>query len=120
MFTTNTLRRSAALCAIGGVGILTGGEVIPEAAFAGIPAEDYYSSYTTPADDPALVQEQYLSSYGNPEPIAAPQATGDTGGDTPRLELTLSAAGALAIAGLGATQVRRVRIRRRSVAEAGL
>ena len=116
MLTTNRTRRSAAASALTCAALMSAGTGV---AFA-TQAEDYYSSYTTPADQPRLAQEQYLSSYGSPEPLAAPQTVSDTGGDAPWLELTLSAAGALALAGVGVTQVRRVRIRRRHVAEAGL
>jgi hypothetical protein len=116
VFTTNRNRRSAAVSALTCAALMSAGTGVAVA----MPAEDYYSSYTTPADDAGLVQEQYFSSYGSPEPLAAPQATGGTGDDTPWLEITLSTAGALVLAGVGATQVRRVRIRRRRVAEAGL
>jgi hypothetical protein len=116
VLTTNRTRRSAAASALTCAALMSAGTGV---AFA-TQAEDYYSSYTTPADQPGLAQEQYLSSYGSPEPIAAPQAAGATGDDTPWLEITLSAAGALALAGVGVTQARRVRIRRRHVAEAGL
>jgi hypothetical protein len=115
VLTTNRTRRSAAASALTCAALMSGGTGVAVA----MPA-DYYSSYTTPADQPRLAQEQYLSSYGSPEPLAAPQTVSDTGGDAPWLELTLSAAGALALAGVGVTQVRRVRIRRRHVAEAGL
>jgi hypothetical protein len=61
----------------------------------------------------ALAQERYYSSYGAPERPAAAQST-EPSDDTPWLPIALSAAGALAIVTAGATQARRLRVRRRS------
>jgi hypothetical protein len=117
VLTTNRLLRPAVVCALTCAALVPAGGGI---AFAGTPQEEYYSSYTTPADDPALAQEQLYSSYGDPQPLTHAPASGAAGDEAPWLELTLASAGALAIAGVGATQVRRMRIRRRRVAEAGL
>jgi hypothetical protein len=53
VLTTNRTRRSAAASALTCAALMSAGT---GAAFA-TQAEDYYSSYTTPADQPGLAQE---------------------------------------------------------------
>jgi hypothetical protein len=87
-------------------------------ASAALAQERYYSSYGTPDTDDtttsaALAQERYYSSYGEPEPLtlAQPSAPSD---ETPWLPIAASIAIALTIVGATATQLRRLRIRRRA------
>jgi TPR repeat protein len=71
--------------------------------------EHYLQSFGTPApqqDQRAQATEQYLQSYGAPEPIAPSVPTSET----PWLPIVL--AGAFVALGLGAVQMRRVRVRR--------
>lgn len=68
----------------------------------------------TPADvTAALAQERYYSSYGDPEPLSLPQPTAPYD-ETPWLPIAAFIAIALAIVAATATQLRRVRIRRRA------
>ena len=97
---------------------------------AALAQERYYSSYddTGTIDDgtsaarsaAALAQERYYSSYDDaetigayaePEPLTVAQSPAPSD-DTPWLPLALSAV-ALAIVAASATQVRRLRLRRR-------
>jgi hypothetical protein len=80
--------------------------------------ERYYSSYAEPetidADTSAAqAHERYYSSYGDPEPSAGAQSPAPSD-DTPWLPIALSATVALAIVGASATQVGRLRARRRA------
>jgi hypothetical protein len=61
----------------------------------------------------AQAQERYYSSYGEPEPVTVAQSPTPSD-DTPWLPIALSVAVALAILAASATQVRRLRIRRRA------
>jgi hypothetical protein len=68
----------------------------------------------TPADlEPALAQERYYQSYGDPEPLTVAQSPTPSD-DTPWLPIALSAAVALTIVAASTTKVRRLRIRRRA------
>jgi hypothetical protein len=87
---------------------------------AALAQERYYSSYGAPRPSAAgtfaaLAQERYYSSYRNPAPLTAPQPPAPSD-DTPWLLIGLSIAAALAIAATSATQLRRLRIRRRRAA----
>ena len=66
----------------------------------------------TPAADSALAQERYYMSYGEPEPLTRPQAPVPSD-DTPWLPIALSITAALVIVATSATQLRRLRLRRR-------
>ena len=94
------------------------------AADRALAQERYYMSYgknaatddnVTPAADPALAQERYYASYGEPEPLARPQSPVPSD-DTPWLPIALSITAALVIAATSATQLRRLRVRRRRAA----
>jgi hypothetical protein len=87
-------------------GTIDGGTSAAQSA-AALAQERYYSSYDG-GPSAAEEQERYYSSYGKPEPLTVAQSPAPTD-DTPWLPLALSAAVALAIA----TQVRRLRVRRR-------
>ena len=103
MFTTTQLRRSLALCAAVAAVLVA----VPSATAAPIPQEQYYESQTIPAG-PA--KERYYSSYGESEPLSTPAAPGDGASWLP---IALALAGGLILTAATATQVRRLRIRRR-------
>jgi hypothetical protein len=81
--------------------------------------ERYYSSFGEPqpiasSGAAALAQERYYASYGEPEPLTVPQSPAPSD-DTPSLPIALSIAVSLGLAAaVGATQLRRLRIRRRA------
>jgi hypothetical protein len=117
MSITCRLRRPARLCAIACALLVpaTGG-----AAFAAsdplAQERNYWSyAYESPDSSPAQAQERYYSSYGDPEPLTSPQSSAPSD-EAPWLLISLSIAGALAIAAASTTQLRRVRIRRRRAA----
>jgi hypothetical protein len=85
-----------------------------DAAASARAQERHYTSYGDPATSAALAQERYLTSYGEPEPLTRPQAPAPSD-DTPWLPIALSIAAALAIVAASATQLRRLRSRRRPV-----
>lgn len=119
MFISYRLRRSVALCAIACAALIpaTGG-----AAFAAADPptqESYYSSYETPDASRSVAREHYYSSYGDPEPLSLPQSSLPSD-DTPWLPIALSIAGTLIVVAASATQVRRLRFRRRRAAGASL
>ena len=102
MFTVSRLRINAALVAVACALLIPTG-----AAFAAgdPPAQEaYYSSYATPDDARSLAREAYYSSYDLPQ---SPAPSKD-----PWLPIALATTGVLIIAGVGATQVRRLRFRR--------
>jgi hypothetical protein len=109
------LYRPAQLCAIACALLVptTGGAAF--AAPAHLAQERYYSSYASPDSSPAQAVERYYSSYGDPEPLTPPRSQAPSD-EAPWLPITLSIAGALAIVAATATQLRRVRIRRRRAA----
>ena len=79
--------------------------------------ERYYATGATePVTDVQLrwakAQERYYSSYGEPEPIAAPIAPASPD-DTPWPTIALAAAVALAAGSIAAIHRRRLRLRRR-------
>jgi hypothetical protein len=114
VFTTSHLRRPARLLAIACALLVPAGAA--NAAADPLAPERYYMSFA-PADEPQgpAAQEQYYSSYGDPKPLSAPQSPPPSN-DTPWIALTLSIAGALAIVAVSATQLRRIRVRRRRAA----
>jgi hypothetical protein len=108
------LMACAVACALFGFGIagpvaISAGDA-PHTA-AALSQERYYSSYSTPQPSAAaLAHERYYSSYGQPEPPIHTQSH-----ETPWLPIAHSLAIALALAVASATQVRRIRTRRRAV-----
>jgi hypothetical protein len=123
MSNTNRLRRSAILgalaCALlGTTSGLAEAQSTDDAAVAGALAQErYYDPPDTRSDESpqltaAQAQERYYSSFGEPEPIAAPVAPAPADG-TPWLTIALTAAVALAAASIGAIHRRRLRLRRR-------
>ena len=118
MSITHRLRRSAALGALLCAALVpatAGASPVRDAAPDPVAQERYYSSYGTPDSSPALAQERYLSSYGEPEPLTLPQAPAPTN-DTPWLPIALSITAGLGIVAASATQLRRIRLRRRHAA----
>jgi hypothetical protein len=106
--------RSTSICTLACVALMA---VFCTAAVAGpTPEERYYASFES---SPAESQEAYYSSYGNPEPLSAPQSPVPSD-DTPWLAIAATIAGVLLITGAGATQIHRIRIRRRRAAGAAL
>jgi hypothetical protein len=115
VFITRHLRRTAQPLAIACALLVPAGSAYaaddPHRA-----TERYYMSYA-PADEPhgPAAHEQYYSSYGDPKPLTAPQSPSPSP-ETPWIAIALSIAGALAIVAVGATHLRRIRIRRRQSA----
>ena len=120
MFASHTHRRTvicAIVCALALTGVASAGanERTQAAALA---QEQYYSSYTDPetidaGTSAAEAQERYYSSYGEAEPLTVAQSP-EPSGDTPWLSIVPSFALALAIVAASATLTRRLRIRRRA------
>jgi len=109
MFTTHR-RRSTSICTLACVALMAG---FTAAAVAAPTAEErYYRSFD---ESPAQAQAAYYSSYGAPDPLSAPQSPAPSD-DTPWLAIAASIAGAILIAGAGATQVHRLRLRRNRAA----
>jgi hypothetical protein len=75
--------------------------------------EQYYMGGGNPDSGAAITQERYYSSYGEPEPLTLPQPAVPSD-HTPWLAIGLSLAAALATIALSATQLRRLRHRRRT------
>jgi hypothetical protein len=123
MSNASRLRRSAILgalaCAL--LGTTTGvadAQSTDDAAIArALAQERYYDPPDTRSDDSpqvtaAQTQERYYSSFGEPEPIAAPDAPAPADG-TPWPTIALVGAVALAAASIAAILRRRLRLRRR-------
>jgi hypothetical protein len=117
MFSTHRLRRPAIVgaltcallaSALGGVAVAQTSEASRLAAAR--QQERYYASY--PALDPHP-QGEYYASYGEPEPLTAPQSPAPSD-DSPWPTVAIAVAAALAATTLVATQRRRLRFRRRS------
>ena len=106
MFTTHR-RRSTSICTLVCVALMAAFTAAAVAAPA--PEDGYYRSFDV---SPAEAQADYYSSYGAPDPLSAPQSPAPSD-DTPWLAIAASIAGAILIAAAGASQVHRVRIRRR-------
>jgi hypothetical protein len=70
----------------------------------------YYASFPELDRDP---RGEYYTSYGHPEPLAAPKAPAASD-DGPWQTIAIAVAAALATAAMAATQRRRLRFRRRS------
>jgi hypothetical protein len=68
---------------------------------------------------PAQAQEAYYSSYGEPQPLSSP-APAPPFDDTQLLVIGLACIAALGIAGATASQVHRIRVRRRRATRAAL
>ena len=113
MFTTHR-RRSTSICTLACVALMA---TFTAAAIAAPTAEErYYRSFE---ESPAQAQAAYYSSYGAPDPLSAPQSPAPSD-DTPWLAIAASIAGAILIVAAGASQVQRVRIRRRRAARPAL
>jgi len=129
MFNATRLRRSATLGALAcALLAATTGEVAAaqpndDALLRAVRAQQCYyescpeekSTRTRPDSPPitaAQAQERYYSTYGEPDPIAAPLATAPAN-DTPWLTIALAATLALAAASIAAMHRRRLRLRRR-------
>jgi hypothetical protein len=115
MSIAHRLRRSAALCATICAALVPATAGVALAAPDPLAQERYYSSYETPDSSAALAQERYLSSYGEPGPLTLSQSSAPSDG-TPWPVIALSITGALVIVAASATQLRRVRLRRRRAA----
>jgi hypothetical protein len=121
MPTVERLKRSVALCGLVCAALMTtsAGAAIAASDPATGPnpyaQERYYSSFGVQDTSAAHAQEQYLQSYGESQPLSAPQSP-LASDDTPWLPFALSIAGALIIVAASATQLRRLRIRRRRAA----
>jgi hypothetical protein len=108
VFTTHR-RRSTSICTLACVALMA---AFSAAAVARPTAQErYYGSFES---SPAQSQAAYYSSYGEPE-LSVPQSPAPSD-DTPWLAIAASIAGAILIAGAGATQVHRLRLRRSGAA----
>jgi hypothetical protein len=129
MFNASCLRRSAFLgalaCALLGTSTGAAAATQPDddALLRAVRAQQCYyescpeekSTSTRPDSRPltaAQAQERYYSTYGEPEPIAAPVAPAPDNG-TPRLAIALAATLALGAVSIAAIHRRRLRLRRR-------
>ena len=115
MFTTRHIRRFTAFgalaCAL--LGSALGGVAAAQSTeeSRALQQERYYMGTTGPDSHP---QEEYLRSYGQPEPITAAQAPAPSDDSTPWLPIALAGAAGLAMIAIGVSQRHRLRIRRRS------
>jgi hypothetical protein len=120
MFNVHRLNRSAALCALVCAALMTMAAGVAVGATDSLAdhglhaQEDYYASFGSRDTSAALAQEQYLGSYGEPQPLG-PSQPATPSDDTPWLPIALAITGALVVAA-SATQLRRLRIRRRRAA----
>jgi hypothetical protein len=115
MSITHRLGRSAALCGLvcAALVTVTAGVALAAPDERQLHAQERsYSTYGTADTSRALAQEQYLGSYGEPQTLTPP-ASPSPSGDTPWLPIVLSIGGALVIVAASATQLRRLRVRRR-------
>ena len=136
MFITHRLRRSAALCALAcatlvpttsGAALAAPADPVVQERYysshatpdssAALAQERYYSSHATPDLSAALAEERHYSSYGEPEPLTLPQS-GVPSDDSPWLPIAISIVGALTIVAASATQLHRLRTRRRRATSA--
>jgi hypothetical protein len=101
---TQRLRRPAGLCAIAFALLMpaVSGAAVPEAD--PLAPERYYMSHETPT-----AEERYYASYGDPAP--PPREAPDQASWLP---IALSIAGALSLVAVSTTQLKRVRVRRRT------
>jgi hypothetical protein len=104
---TRRLRRPAGLCAIACVLLVPGvsGAAVREAD--PLAPERYYMSYETPP----TAEERYYASFAGLTPLPR-----DEPNQAPWLPIAMSIAGALSLAAVSATQLKRVRVRRRRAA----
>ena len=112
MFTTRRLPRSAQLSAVACALVLPA-----TAAAQSHPQERYLASQGTGESSLPAPEERYYGSYGNPESLPLPESPATSGDGFPWLPVALSVGGGLVIAGAGAGQARRGRIRRRQTAQ---
>jgi hypothetical protein len=115
MSISNRLQRAAGLCGLVCIAVLavTAGTAVAASERQLHAIEESYSTYGTADTSPALAQERYLESYGEPQPLSPPESTLPADG-TPWLIIALSVAGGLVIVAASATQRRRLRLRRRA------
>jgi hypothetical protein len=119
MSVAHRLKRSVALCGLVCAALMAttaGAAVAASDPRPGLYAQERaYSSYEPADTSPAIAQERYLGSYGEPQPLSPPQSPLPSD-DTPWLPIALSIAGTLVIVAASATQLRRLRVRRRRAA----
>jgi hypothetical protein len=106
----HSFRRPTQLCAIACA--LLAPAAAASAASDPLAQERQYMSQPAAASVP---QEQYYSSYGEPQPLSAPQPAAGPD-ETPWLPIAISAALALAVGVASPSLFRRVRVRRRAAA----
>jgi hypothetical protein len=118
MSVAHRLNRSVALCGIVCAALIlatAGAAVAASDPGPGLYAQERaYSTYGPADTSPAIAQERYLGSYGEPQPLSPRQSPPSD--DTPWLPIALSIAGALVIVAASTTQLRRLRVRRRRAA----
>jgi hypothetical protein len=120
MLRTRRTHRPAIVCALA-IALLAAAIIGPTATAganagntrAAAPQALYYTSYGTPQSDAAAAQGRYYASYGTPEPLTLPQSPAASD-DTPWLPIALALAVVLALTVASATQLRRLRTRRRT------
>ena len=129
MLNPTCIRRSAILAALAcallaaTTGAVAAAQTDDDALLRAVRAQQCYyescpeekSTRTRPDSPPltaAKAQERYYSTYGEPEPIAAPVAPAPDNG-TPWLTIALAAIVALAAAWIAVISRRRLRFRRR-------
>jgi hypothetical protein len=110
---THSFRRPAQVCAIA-CALLAPATAASAAADPLAQERQYMSQPAAGPSQRPVAQEQYYSSYGDPEPLSAPPSPSPAN-ETPWLPIALSAVLALAAAGVGASRFRRVRLRRSAV-----
>jgi hypothetical protein len=124
VFTVRPIYRPAILCAllcallVSAMSAAAAGQSSPHNRAAALAQEQYYSSYADPQPSSAATaaaqsQERYYSSYGKPQPLPPPPGPSN---DAPWLPIALAIASITAIMGASTTQVRRLRNRRRRAA----
>jgi hypothetical protein len=116
MSISHHLPRSVALCGLvcAALMIATAGAAVAASGHL-YAKERSYSTYGTADTSRALAQEQYLGTYGEPQPLSRSASPVPSDG-TPWLPIALSLAGTLVIVAASATQLRRIRVRRRGAA----
>jgi hypothetical protein len=109
MCLTQRLKRSVALCALVCAALISTPAGAASDTPAGIHAQErYYATLGNADTAAALAREQYLGSYGEPQPLGRPPSD-----DAPWLPIALAVAGTLVLAAAGTMQLRRLRLRRR-------
>jgi hypothetical protein len=117
MSIAHRLLRSFSMCALVCAALMTAAAGTATAAPSPDPyaQERYYASLGNADTSAAIAQEQYLGSYGEPQPLSPPQSSLPSD-ETPWLPIALAIAGTLVVVAASATQLRRLRLRRRRAA----